>query len=160
MTFASASIMPSQPPELPRAQGAHPCPPLLALPRLDTLVPAGFPSPAEDWADERVDLNRLLVRDPESTFFLAVSGDSMCGSDPARSIPDGALLVVDRTRQAVHDDIVVALIDNDFTVKRLFRRGRHLALVAENPAYLPLVAGEGQEIAIWGVVTAWIMRPR
>ncbi len=123
-------------------------------------VSAGFPSPAEDWVEDRVDLNRRFVTHPEATFFFRVSGDSMVSPQPERSIPNKATLIVDRSREAQHDDIVVAILDDEFTVKRLYQRGKRLALIAENPAYAPIVLNEEQELKIWGVVTAWIMEPR
>lgn len=139
---------------------ASPNPAGMALPVIGVSIPAGFPSPAEDWFEERLDLNERYVRHPESTFFFRVSGDSMQSHDPARSIADGATLIVDRRREARHDDIVVAVLDNDFTVKRLHARGSRLALLAENPAYPAIELREEQELTIWGVVTAWIMEPR
>ena len=132
----------------------------LYLPVMGVSVSAGFPSPAEDWAEERVDLNQRYVQHPEATFYFTVAGDSMVSSLAERSIPDGATLIVDRALSAKHDDIVVAVIDGDFTVKRLYCRGARLALIAENPAYPPIVLGDEQELSIWGVVTAWIARPR
>ena len=135
-------------------------PQLLLLPLMGVSVSAGFPSPAEDWAEERVDLNLRYVQHAEATFYFTVSGDSMVSPIAERSIPDGATLIVDRALSAKHDDIVVAVIDSDFTVKRLYCKGKRLALVAENPAYLPIVIGDEQELSIWGVVTAWIVRPR
>ncbi|QLG88333.1 translesion error-prone DNA polymerase V autoproteolytic subunit [Chitinibacter bivalviorum] len=139
---------------------AHQNPVLCYLPFVDVAVPAGFPSPASDWAEDRVDLNQRYVPHPEATFYFTVSGDSMIGPVSGRSIPDGATLIVDRAREAVHGDIVVAVIDGDFTVKRLYQRHGRLALMAENPAYPPLVLGDEQELLIWGVVTAWIARPQ
>ncbi|WP_155845422.1 LexA family protein [Chitinilyticum aquatile] len=132
----------------------------LSCPVMGVAVPAGFPSPAEDWAEDRLDLNRRFIAHPESTFFFRVSGDSMVSPDPCRTIADGATLVVDCRREARHDDIVVAVIDNDFTVKRLYARGQRLALIAENPAFPPIVLCEEQELSIWGVVVAWFMEPR
>lgn len=132
----------------------------LFLPIMGVSVSAGFPSPAEDWAEERVDLNQRYVQHPEATFYFTVSGDSMVSAIAERSIPDGATLIVDRALSAKHDDIVVAVIDSDFTVKRLFCRGCRLALIAENPVYPPIVIGDEQELSIWGVVTAWIARPQ
>ncbi|MBE9610025.1 LexA family protein [Chitinilyticum piscinae] len=132
-------------------------PPARQFPLAGVRVPAGFPSPAEDWAEERVDLNRRYVPCPEATFLFTVGGDSMAGPDPQRCIPDGATLIVDRSRSAAHNDIVIAVIDGDFTVKRLYRRGQQLALLAENPAYPPIRLGDEQELVIWGVVTAWVV---
>lgn len=139
---------------------AHPDPVLCCLPLVGVTVPAGFPSPASDWSEDRVDLNQRYVPHPEATFYFTVSGDSMMGPESGGSIPDGATLIVDRAREAEHGDIVVAVIDGDFTVKRLYRRSGRLALIAENPAYSPLVLGDEQELLIWGVVTAWIARPQ
>ncbi|QLI81693.1 translesion error-prone DNA polymerase V autoproteolytic subunit [Chitinibacter fontanus] len=123
-------------------------------------VSAGFPSPAADWSEERVDLNLRYISHPEATFYFTVSGDSMVSVNPERSIPDGALLIVDRALAAQHNDIVVAIVDNDFTVKRLFQRQQRLALLAENPAYAPIILGDEQELVIWGVVRAWIVEAR
>lgn len=138
---------------------ALPDPPEVWISAMGSSVSAGFPSPAEDWVEDRVDLNRRFVIHPEATFFFRVCGDSMVSPQPERSIPNNATLIVDRSREAKHDDIVVAILDDEFTVKRLYGRGKRLALIAENPAYAPIVLNEEQELAIWGVVTAWIMEP-
>ncbi|MBS1155480.1 MAG: peptidase and domain protein [Proteobacteria bacterium] len=132
----------------------------LLLPVVGNKVPAGFPSPAEDWAEERTDLNQRYVPHPETTYFIQVCGDSMTSPIAERSIPNNAMLIVDRGREAKHNDIVVALLDDEYTVKRLYQRGNRLALLAENPSYQPMVLNEGQELGIWGVVTAWIMEPQ
>jgi len=139
---------------------AQPSPSAVLLPVMGCSVSAGFPSPAEDWVEDRVDLNQRFVHHPEATFFFRVNGDSMTSQHPERSIPNNATLIVDRSREAKHDDIVVAILDDEFTVKRLHRRGKRLALIAENPAYPPIVLNEEQELNIWGVVTAWIMEPQ
>ncbi|MDR3427915.1 translesion error-prone DNA polymerase V autoproteolytic subunit [Silvimonas sp.] len=138
-------------------QAASPFPPACLVPLVGTRVPAGFPSPADDWAEDRVDLNQRYIQHPEATFFFTVGGDSMTGPDPARSIPDGATLIVDRAIEASHDSVVVAVIDGDFTVKRLFNRAGRVALIPENPAYPVIKLGEGQELSVWGVVTAWLL---
>lgn len=138
---------------------AHPSPPLQLLPIMGGSVSAGFPSPAEDWVEDRVDLNQRFVQHPEATFFFRVNGDSMTSQNPERSIPNNATLIVDRSREAKHDDIVVAILDDEFTVKRLYRRGKRLALIAENRIYPDIVLNEDQQLNIWGVVTAWIMEP-
>ncbi|WP_374338109.1 LexA family protein [Leeia sp.] len=120
-------------------------------------MPAGFPSPAEDWAEAALDLNRHFVTHPESTFFFRVSGQSMAGPDPARGFPESAILIVDRSRTARHDDVVVAVVDGAFTVKRLSRRAGQVQLLAENPAWPVLTLVAEQELLIWGVVTAWVV---
>lgn len=79
---------------------------------------------------------------------------------PERTIPDGATLIVDRAREAKHDDIIVAVLEGDFTVKRLYHRNNKLALIAENALYPPLVIKESQELTVRGVVTAWIVEPQ
>lgn len=138
---------------------AHAQPASCLVPLMGVSVPAGFPSPAEDWVEDRVDLNQRFVAHPEATFFFTVSGDSMVSPDPERSIANGATLIVDRAREARHGDIVVAVLDGDFTVKRLFWRGNRVALVPENQTYPSIVLQDGQDLNIWGVVTAWITVP-
>lgn len=111
-------------------------------------VSAGFPSPAADHEERRLDINEYLVRNPISTFFFPVQGDSMEGGQ----IFDGDVLVVDRSVKASHGSVVVAFIDGERLVKRLWNRGGRVALVAENPAYPPLEIREGSELVVWGVV--------
>ena len=112
-------------------------------------VPAGFPSPAEDYVEGSLDLNEHLIAHREATFFMRVQGHSMTGA----GIQDGDLLVVDRSLEAGDGDIVVAVVDGELTVKRLWRRGGRVRLLAENPAYAPIDLKDGQELAVWGVVT-------
>lgn len=119
-----------------------------------TPISAGFPSPAEDYADRRLDINEYLVRNPVSTFFFSVQGDSMQGAE----IFDGDILVVDRSIAPSHGHIVVAFLNGERLVKRLYRRGDRTALVAENPAYPTLELHEGAELVIWGVVVGKFKR--
>jgi DNA polymerase V len=112
-------------------------------------VPAGFPSPAADHTRKRIDLNEHLIRNKEATFIFRVKGDSMTGI----GIYEGDELLVDRSLEAKHGNIVLAVLNNEFTVKRLHRRGGVVKLVAENPIYPPLVVKDGEELTIWGVVT-------
>jgi DNA polymerase V len=119
-----------------------------------TKVSAGFPSPAADYVDSRLDINEYLVRNPVSTFFFPVEGDSMEGAE----IFDGDILVVDRSIKARHGHIVIAFIDGERLVKRLYDRAGKLALVAENPKYPPLVVREGNELSVWGVVVGRFKR--
>lgn len=116
-------------------------------------VPAGFPSPAQDHAQRRIDLNDVLVLNPLSTFLFNVEGDSMSGA----GIWDGDKLVVDRSIEPKHGLIVLACVDGEFTVKRLYRRAGVVKLVAANPAYPPIVFADAQEMTVWGVVT-WNLR--
>ena len=117
-------------------------------------ISAGFPSPADDYMESALDLNAYLVRNPAATFMVRVGGDSMAGA----GIADGDLLVVDRSEEAVHGKIVVAVLDGELTVKRLQIRKHVRLLVPENPKYKPLRIEPGQELQIWGVVTGVIKR--
>ena len=123
-------------------------PPRVLLPLGAAKVSAGFPSPAADYEDKRLDINEYLIRNPVSTFFFPVQGDSMQGAE----IFDGDILVVDRSITATHGQIVVAFVDGERLVKRLYHRNGRIALVAENPAYPTLHIREGMELVIWGVV--------
>lgn len=121
----------------------------LALPLFASRVPAGFPSPADDYVDQRLDLNDHLIDHPAATFFVRVTGDSMTGA----SIHDGDLLVVDRALEPTTGRIVIAAVNGELTVKRLALREGTAWLVPENPAYAPLPITEGLDCVIWGVVT-------
>ena len=112
-------------------------------------VPAGFPSPAADHTQKRIDLNDHLIRNQDATFLFEVKGDSMSGI----GIQDGDSLVIDRSIEAKHGHIVVAVLNGEFTVKRLHRRGGVVKLMAENPLYPPRVLNSEEELTIWGVVT-------
>lgn len=133
--------------------------PLTPAPRLplpiDTVkVSAGFPSPAADYEESRLDINEYLVRNPVSTFFFPVQGDSMVGAE----IHDGDILVVDKSVRACHGHIVIAFIDGQRLVKRLYNRAGRVALLAENPCYQPLEIKEGMELLVWGVVVGKFKR--
>lgn len=121
----------------------------LALPLFAHSIPAGFPSPADDYVLTTLDLNELLVPHKETTFFLRSSGLSMIGA----GIYDGDLLVVDRSLTPTHRRIVVAVLDGDFTVKRLYKRAGRIRLLSENPDFAPIEIKEDQELCIWGIVT-------
>lgn len=112
-------------------------------------VPAGFPSPAADHAQKRINLNEHLIRNQEATFLFRVRGDSMIGA----GIYEGDTLLVDRSIEPRHNHIVLAVLNNEFTVKRLYRRGGSVKLVAENPIYPARVIKPEEELTIWGVVT-------
>jgi DNA polymerase V len=121
----------------------------VGLPVCTWTVPAGFPSPAADHTRKELDLNEHLIRNKEATFIFRVKGDSMIGA----GIYDGDELIVDRSIDARHGNVVLAVLNNEFTVKRLYRRSGRVQLVAENPHYPPIVIKEGEELLIWGVVT-------
>lgn len=119
------------------------------LPLYGSKVRAGFPSPADDYLERHLDLNEHLIRHPEATFFLRVQGDSMEGE----GIHDGDLLVVDRTEEPTHGRIVVAAVNGELTVKKLFSRKGRVSLVAAHPDYPPILIKEETGLEIWGVVT-------
>lgn len=128
-------------------------PPPPAVPLMAGAVPAGFPSPAEDFAEGRLDLNDHLIRRPAATFIVRVKGDSMTGA----GIFPGDFLVVDRSLEAQSGSIVIAAVGGELTVKRLHRAGdRHWMLIAESPRYPPITLGPEPDCMIWGVVTSAI----
>ena len=112
-------------------------------------VPAGWPSPAENYVEETLDLHRLAVRNPPATFFLRVAGDSMLGA----GIHNGDILVVDRSQTPVSGRVVVAAVDGELTIKRLIKRQGKTFLSPENPAYPEIDISDREETSIWGVAT-------
>lgn len=119
-------------------------------------VEAGFPSPADEYLEEALDLNRLMIRHPAATFFVRVQGDSMEGA----GIFAGDILVVDRAVDPANGKIVVAVVQGEFTVKRVLRKNGHLFLVAENQHYPPLKITSEMDFQVWGVVTWVIHKPQ
>ena len=115
-------------------------------------LPAGFPSPADDYLEGKLDLNRHLIKHPAATFFVRVTGDSMIGA----GIHSGDLLVVDRSLEPADKHVVVAVLDGELTVKRLFKQNGVLRLLPENQNYQPIEITAQQSIEIWGVVTSVI----
>ena len=138
-------------PRLPRAALA---PAICRLPLLQHRVCAGFPSPADGYLEEMLDLNSYLVRNKAATFFFRVMGDSMTGAN----IHDGDMLVVDRSIEARHRHIVLAVINNEYTVKRLFCADGVIELHAENSAYAPIRFQEHEELQVWGVAVGTVSR--
>lgn len=124
--------------------------PIQLAPLYSHSISAGFPSPADDYIEDRLDLNELLVNNKSATFFLRVKGDSMINA----GIHDGDIIVVDRSVQPVNRSIVVAVVDGELTVKRLITGNGIAELHAENPRYAPICLQEGQDLTIWGVVTS------
>ena len=120
----------------------------LFLPLAGARVPAGFPSPADNHLDEGIDLSRHFVRHPTSTFVVRVAGESLIGI----GIRPGDYLVVDRSRDPGEGDVVLAVVDGDFTAKCYRTIGGRTTLAAENPTCPSIVWREGCEI--WGVVTS------
>lgn len=112
-------------------------------------VQAGWPSPADDYVDEQINLHELLVKNPAATFFLEATGDSMIDV----GIHDGDLLIVDRSAEARHNRIVIAALDGELLVKRLVQRGRQTWLSPANPAFPEIEITDLEYVHIWGVVT-------
>ena len=123
--------------------------PKLKLPLLLAGVQAGFPSPADDFIDKRLDLNEHLINHPAATFFVRAVGDSMLGA----GIHDGDLLIVDRAVEPQAGKVVMAAIGGELTVKRLERRGESLFLSPANPDFPSFDVTAREDFEIWGVVT-------
>lgn len=117
-------------------------------------VSAGFPSPAADYEEKRLDIHEYLIRNPVATFFFPVKGRSMEGAE----IFDGDVLVVDRSITPTHGHIVIAFVNGERLVKRLHMRGKRVALIAENPDYPSIEIQEEMELVIWGVVVGKFKR--
>jgi DNA polymerase V len=118
------------------------------LPYFPQGIPAGFPSPADDHLQKALNLHEHLIKHPAATFFAHVDGDSMIEAN----LHDGDLLVIDRAETPRHKHIVVAVINGEFTVKRLYKRNGQVKLVPENKAYPTIDVTEGMDVEIWGVV--------
>ncbi len=133
---------------------------LLPLPSARPLVQhklaAGFPSPAADYVEKGLDLNTFLVQHKEASFFFEVVGESMSGV----GIMSGDIVLVDRSVTAGHGHYVLAMIDGEYTLKRLYRQHGVIELHPENSAFAPIRLVEGQELQVWGVVTAVVRKLR
>ena len=119
-----------------------------------TGISAGFPSPADDFKEYKISLDKTLVRNKEATFYARVSGQSMIGA----GLDDGDLLVVDKSLEPVHNKIAVCFINGEFTVKRLKVTAEGVYLQPENPVYDPILVTENSDFQIWGIVTHVIKR--
>ena len=126
----------------------------LELPLFSSRVPAGFPSPGDDYIDQTLDLNEL-VKHPSDTFLVKVEGDSMINA----GIHDGDILVVDRALEADNNKVVVANLDGELTVKRLSIKDTSVLLMPENPKYEPIEIRPLSDFRIMGVVTFVIHKP-
>ncbi|MGV2740237.1 translesion error-prone DNA polymerase V autoproteolytic subunit [Salmonella enterica] len=124
----------------------------LVLPLANATVRAGFPSPAADFGETRIDLMAELITHPQATFLLRVRGLSMSED----GLGDGDTIIVDRAIKPTNGHIVVAVVDGDFTVKRLQLRAGRMKLKAANPTYPDITPKDGQTVEIWGVVTACV----
>ena len=111
-------------------------------------ISAGFPSPADDFKEIRISLDKELVKNKEATFYARVDGDSMIGA----GLEDGDLLVIDRSLNPENGKIAICLVDRDFTVKRIKKEKNKLYLMPENKKYKPIEIKEENELIIWGIV--------
>jgi DNA polymerase V len=118
------------------------------LPLFLSRISAGFPSPADDYLDKKLDLNEHLIKHPAATFFIKVKGDSMIKA----GIHSGDILVVDRSLEPRDKKIVIAVLNGEFTVKRVRKMKDNLYLVSENDDYAPIEIKDGADFEIWGVV--------
>lgn len=114
----------------------------------ESLIKAGFPSPAEDHTDLKLDLNKELIKNPSATFFARVSGESMIGD----GVGDGDILVVDRSVEPADGQIAVCFLDGEFTLKRVRINGKAIILVPANPSYKQIEVTADNDFSIWGVV--------
>ncbi len=121
----------------------------LELPYISAGISAGFPSPALDFIDLSIDLNRHLIKHPSSTFYGRVKGDSMKDA----GIHDGDLLVIDKSLEAADDKIAVCYIDGEFTLKRIRFEKNCCWLLPANDSYQPIKVTEDNDFMIWGIVT-------
>ena len=112
-------------------------------------VSAGFPSPADDFKELRISIDKEVVKNETATFYARVSGESMQGA----GLDDGDLLVIDRSLEPEDNKIAICFIDGEFTVKRLKVEKDCVYLMPENPKYQPIKVTEDNELIIWGVVT-------
>ncbi len=122
----------------------------LQRPMIGAIVPAGFPSPAQDYIEDVLDLNELLIQHPAATYFVRVEGYSMINA----GIYPGDILIVDRSLEAANGKVVIAVLDGEFTVKRLSvnKKGDYF-LIPDNPDYQTIRITENIGFSVWGVVT-------
>ncbi len=120
-----------------------------SLPLYGCPVPAGFPSPADDHIEDHPDLERLLVRHPAATFFLRARGEALHGD----GILSGDIVVVDRSLNARHDTVIVAVFQGELLLRRLYRKDGHTALLSSHPGFPAIQIPRTASLEIWGVVT-------
>ncbi|MDC0239964.1 translesion error-prone DNA polymerase V autoproteolytic subunit [Candidatus Thioglobus sp.] len=124
----------------------------LMIPIFTSRVQAGFPSPADDHLEDALDLNTHLIQHKDATFFVKAQGDSMLGA----GIHQGDILIVDKSLTPKSGKIVIAVVDGEFTVKRLHKYKGNITLKAENPEFEDIKVNGTDELIIWGVVTSVI----
>ena len=119
------------------------------IPYVTSMITAGFPSPAEDYIDKRIDLNEQLINNPAATFMVRVDGFSMTGC----GINEDDVLIVDKSLKAKDKDIILAIVNGEFTVKRLNITTKGIILSPENDKFKDILINESSEFQVWGVVT-------
>lgn len=119
------------------------------LPFITSGIKAGFPSPAADFDETRISLDKALVKNPDTTFYAKANGQSMKGA----GIDDGNIMVIDRSIEPRNNKIAVCLIDGEFTVKRIKKTKEELLLMPENSDFQPIKIKEDNQLVIWGIVT-------
>ncbi len=128
----------------------------IKVPLYASAVSAGFPSPADDYLELSLDLNQYLIKHPAATFYVRVKGDSMINA----GIHDGDLLIVDKSVEPENNDVVVCVINGEFTVKRLKKVNGEIYLIPENSHYQAVKISENMDFQVWGVVTYTIHQPK
>lgn len=128
----------------------------LPLQFADGGIRAGFPSPAQDYMEQAIDLNKELIRHPASTFYGRVVGNSMSGE----GIDEGDILVIDKSQELIDGDLAVCFINGEFTVKRVKLEKDYAWLVPSNPDYEPIKVTKDDEFTIWGIVTYTVKKNR
>ncbi|HPI70349.1 MAG TPA: translesion error-prone DNA polymerase V autoproteolytic subunit [Tenuifilaceae bacterium] len=121
----------------------------LKLPLVDAFISAGFPSPADDYIEGKLDLNRQLIKNPSSTFFARVRGTSMTDV----GINDGDILIIDKSLEAKHNSVLVCFIDGEFTVKKVQKTKGELFLIPQSKDFAPIKVSRESDFRLWGVVT-------
>jgi DNA polymerase V len=122
----------------------------ISLPFLESLIPAGFPSPADDYMEIALNLNEYLIKNPSSTFFAQITGSSMINS----GIYNNDIVIVDKSLQAKNDSVLVCSIDGEFTLKRFKKINEETAyLMPDNSDFKPIKVNKHNAFQIWGVVT-------
>ena len=125
------------------------------IPFFESTVSAGFPSPADDYTEISLDLNKHLIKHPAATFYARVKGDSMINA----GIHEGDLLVVDRALDIYDNCIAVCIIDGEFTVKRLKKQSNKILLIPENEQYKTIEVSEFNDFEVWGIVAYVVHKP-
>lgn len=126
----------------------------IRVPLFSHAVPAGFPSPADDYIEGRLSLDEHLIANKDATFFVRARGKSMEGA----GIQDGNILVVDKSITPKSGSIVVAFVDGEYTVKTFIKRAGKIILRPENPSFSEIEFKDGQELQVWGVVVGTVKK--